>query len=91
MNEVQERAFAELGYDYTTSFVPLDSPPQVGDIVFHDSDGLIEYRVTENYAGRHREQYPEIVLVEVIRDYGDGFFKPGHLSVRPLEELLKRS
>lgn len=68
--------------------IPLTEPPSPGDIVFHENHGLVKCKVTDQYAGRHREIYPELVLLEVVEDFGDGQFKPGHQSIRDWSELL---
>jgi hypothetical protein len=71
------------------NLVPLTKPPAPGDVVYHENHGLVKYEVTDQYAGVHRKQYPEIVLLRVLEDFGDGFFSRGHLSLRPLEELMR--
>lgn len=71
------------------SFEKLNEPPSVGDIVYHENHGIVQYRVTDQYSGLHRERYPELVLLEVIKDFGNGWFKAGHLSCRKLDELWK--
>jgi hypothetical protein len=64
--------------------IPLSEPPDVGDIVYHDSDGLVKCRVLW-----YAKDY-ELVGLETIEDLGDDeHFRPGHLSLREWQDLFE--
>ncbi len=89
----QNSGFVEASDDLLDVPLHLESlsePPNVGDIVYHENLGLVKYRVTENYSGIHKKQYPEIVFLEAVQDLArNEYFKPGHLSIRYLRDLQK--
>ena len=69
------------------NLIPLTEFPEVGDIVYEDNQGVVKYRVTDQYDPRG--DYPDSITLEVVEDYGNGYFKSGHLSLRNLSELIK--
>jgi len=66
-------------WDIIKDLVPLSNYPNIGDIVYEDNYGLVEYRVNEQYL---KSEYPEILSLTVVKDYGNGHYKTGHLSTR---------